>query len=174
MRRTVDQCPADIVLAPSGCPLTNLEYADDVVIFAESSTTLQHVVNLVSKQGVCRVQAGKGHLAENGSCGLKRIRNSDEWIDSVRALTENQEGWAELYRGRHILAKMRAIASGNEISPPIKSLIPQQSTISEPFVRFLLDFNEGSSPVRVKPRRVRRVSKHQIDDDVGIQPKQIW
>ncbi|KAK6748174.1 hypothetical protein RB195_001040 [Necator americanus] len=49
MRRTVDQCPADIVLAPSGCPLTDLEYADDVVIFAESSTKLQHVVNLVSK-----------------------------------------------------------------------------------------------------------------------------
>ncbi|KAK6757534.1 hypothetical protein RB195_015383 [Necator americanus] len=49
MRRTVDQCPADIVLAPSGCPFTDLEYADDVVIFAESSTKLQHVVHLVSK-----------------------------------------------------------------------------------------------------------------------------
>ncbi|KAK6726881.1 hypothetical protein RB195_004900 [Necator americanus] len=48
MRRTVDQCPADIVLATSGCPLTDLEYAD-VVIFAESSTKLQRVVNLVSK-----------------------------------------------------------------------------------------------------------------------------
>ncbi|KAK6740649.1 hypothetical protein RB195_008858 [Necator americanus] len=47
MRRTVDQCPADIVLAPSGCPVTDLEYA--VVIFAESSTKLQPVVNLVSK-----------------------------------------------------------------------------------------------------------------------------
>ncbi|KAK6734580.1 hypothetical protein RB195_018022 [Necator americanus] len=49
MRRTVDQCPADIVLAPSGCPFTDLEYADDVVLFAESSTKLQHVVNLISK-----------------------------------------------------------------------------------------------------------------------------
>ncbi|KAK6735509.1 hypothetical protein RB195_018618 [Necator americanus] len=49
MRRTVDQCPADIVLAPLGCPLTDLEYVDDVLIFAESSTKLQHVVNLVSK-----------------------------------------------------------------------------------------------------------------------------
>ncbi|KAK6749134.1 hypothetical protein RB195_001625 [Necator americanus] len=49
MRRTVDQSPADIVLAPSGCPLTDLAYADDAVIFAESSTKLQHVVNLVSK-----------------------------------------------------------------------------------------------------------------------------
>ncbi|KAK6755500.1 hypothetical protein RB195_014083 [Necator americanus] len=49
MRRIVDQCPADIVLASSGCPLTDLEYADDVVIFAESSTKLQHVVSLVSK-----------------------------------------------------------------------------------------------------------------------------
>ncbi|KAK6744228.1 hypothetical protein RB195_011123 [Necator americanus] len=49
MRKTVGQGPADIVLAPSGCPLTDLEYADDVVISAESSTKLQHVVNLVSK-----------------------------------------------------------------------------------------------------------------------------
>ncbi|KAK6756712.1 hypothetical protein RB195_014879 [Necator americanus] len=49
MRRTVDQCPADIVLAPPGCLLTDLEYADYVVIFAESSTKLQHVVILVSK-----------------------------------------------------------------------------------------------------------------------------
>ncbi|KAK6748443.1 hypothetical protein RB195_001208 [Necator americanus] len=49
MRRTVDQCPADIILAPSGRSLTDLEYADDVVIFAESSTKLQHAVKLVSK-----------------------------------------------------------------------------------------------------------------------------
>ncbi|KAK6762262.1 hypothetical protein RB195_023105 [Necator americanus] len=47
--RTVDQCPADIILAPSGRPLTDLNYADDVVLFAENSTKLQHVVNLVSK-----------------------------------------------------------------------------------------------------------------------------
>ncbi|KAK6758641.1 hypothetical protein RB195_016081 [Necator americanus] len=33
---------------PSGCLLTDLEYADDVVIFAESTTKFQHVVNLVS------------------------------------------------------------------------------------------------------------------------------
>ncbi|KAK6739362.1 hypothetical protein RB195_021033 [Necator americanus] len=46
MRRTVDQCPVDIIL---GRPLTVLECADDVVIFVESSTKLQHVVNLVSK-----------------------------------------------------------------------------------------------------------------------------
>ncbi|KAK6764872.1 hypothetical protein RB195_024987 [Necator americanus] len=48
-RRTVGQCPANIVLAPSGCRLTDFEYADDIVIFAESSTKLQHVVNLVPK-----------------------------------------------------------------------------------------------------------------------------
>ncbi|KAK6755831.1 hypothetical protein RB195_014301 [Necator americanus] len=48
MRRTVDRCPVDVILVPSGHPLT-LEYADDVVIVAESSTELQHVVNLVSK-----------------------------------------------------------------------------------------------------------------------------
>ncbi|KAK6729814.1 hypothetical protein RB195_006707 [Necator americanus] len=44
MRRTVGQHPADIVLARSRCLLTDLEFADDVVIFAESSTKLQHVV----------------------------------------------------------------------------------------------------------------------------------
>ncbi|KAK6749784.1 hypothetical protein RB195_002034 [Necator americanus] len=49
MRRIVDQCPADIIPVPSGHPLTDLEYADDVVIFAKSSTNLQHVVHLVSK-----------------------------------------------------------------------------------------------------------------------------
>ncbi|KAK6734569.1 hypothetical protein RB195_018015 [Necator americanus] len=40
---------ADIVSAPSGCLLTDLEYAGDVVIFEESTRKLQHVVNLVSK-----------------------------------------------------------------------------------------------------------------------------
>ncbi|KAK6760332.1 hypothetical protein RB195_021707 [Necator americanus] len=33
MRRVVDQCPACIVLAPSGCPLADLGYADNVVTF---------------------------------------------------------------------------------------------------------------------------------------------
>ncbi|KAK6762574.1 hypothetical protein RB195_023339 [Necator americanus] len=49
MRRTVNHCPVDIILALSGHPLTYLEYADDVVIFAVTSTKLQNVVNLVSK-----------------------------------------------------------------------------------------------------------------------------
>ncbi|KAK6756179.1 hypothetical protein RB195_014524 [Necator americanus] len=49
MRRTIDQCPADIILTPSGHPLTYLEYAYDVVIFAESNMKLQHVVNFISK-----------------------------------------------------------------------------------------------------------------------------
>ncbi|KAK6736101.1 hypothetical protein RB195_019028 [Necator americanus] len=49
MRQTIVQCPADIILAPSGRHLTDLEYIDDVAIFAESSTKLQHVVNFVSK-----------------------------------------------------------------------------------------------------------------------------
>ncbi|KAK6751468.1 hypothetical protein RB195_003081 [Necator americanus] len=34
MRKTVDQCPVDIVPAPSGRLLTDLEYGDDAVIFA--------------------------------------------------------------------------------------------------------------------------------------------
>ncbi|KAK6736704.1 hypothetical protein RB195_019415 [Necator americanus] len=49
MRRTVDKCLADIILTRSGHPFTDLEFADDVVIFAESTTKLQHVANLVSK-----------------------------------------------------------------------------------------------------------------------------
>ncbi|KAK6755990.1 hypothetical protein RB195_014404 [Necator americanus] len=43
------QCSADIVLAPSGCPSTDLEHADDVVIFAGKQYEISHVVNLVSK-----------------------------------------------------------------------------------------------------------------------------
>ncbi|KAK6757522.1 hypothetical protein RB195_015376 [Necator americanus] len=49
MQGDIDQCPTDIVLAPSGCPLTDHECAGDVVIYAESSAKLQNVVNLVSK-----------------------------------------------------------------------------------------------------------------------------
>ncbi|KAK6764034.1 hypothetical protein RB195_024388 [Necator americanus] len=50
MRRTVNQCPVDIILAPSGHPLINVAYADDVVIFAESSTKL--VSKLVAAYGL--------------------------------------------------------------------------------------------------------------------------
>ncbi|KAK6744086.1 hypothetical protein RB195_011034 [Necator americanus] len=49
MRRTVDLRPSDVVIAPSGRPLTDLEYANNVVIFTESSKKLQHVFKLVSK-----------------------------------------------------------------------------------------------------------------------------
>ncbi|KAK6760740.1 hypothetical protein RB195_021985 [Necator americanus] len=49
MRRTVEQCPADVILVPSAHPLVNREYANDVVMFASSSAKLQHAVNLVSK-----------------------------------------------------------------------------------------------------------------------------
>ncbi|KAK6741659.1 hypothetical protein RB195_009496 [Necator americanus] len=133
MRRTVDQCPADIVLAPSRCPLTNLEYADDVVIFAESSTKLQHVVNLVSK------------LAAAYGLRLRPDKCKQVWISSrprrgIRVWnTNNQYGIATIglilcklsqkigkvgqscVQGRHTSAKMQVIASGDDISPPIKS-----------------------------------------------------
>ncbi|KAK6765449.1 hypothetical protein RB195_025388 [Necator americanus] len=52
MRRTIEQCPADVISAPFARPLVDLEYADDVVIFASSSAQLQHVVDLVSKLAV--------------------------------------------------------------------------------------------------------------------------
>ncbi|KAK6755704.1 hypothetical protein RB195_014223 [Necator americanus] len=48
MRRTVDQGRADIILTPSGHPVTDLEYTDDFAVFAGSSTKLQHVVKLAS------------------------------------------------------------------------------------------------------------------------------
>ncbi|KAK6728911.1 hypothetical protein RB195_006152 [Necator americanus] len=79
MRRTVDQCPAGIIPAPSGRPFTELEYANDVVIFAESSTKLHHVVNLVSK------------LAAAYGLGLRPDKCKQMWI-SLRPLKGNQDG----------------------------------------------------------------------------------
>ncbi|KAK6727558.1 hypothetical protein RB195_005319 [Necator americanus] len=73
MRRTVDRCPADIVLAPSGRPLADLEYADDVVIFAESSTKLQRVVNLVSK-----LAAANGQRLRPDKCKQMWISNGNQ------------------------------------------------------------------------------------------------
>ncbi|KAK6760654.1 hypothetical protein RB195_021929 [Necator americanus] len=49
MRRTVEQCHADVILAPSIRPLVELKYAHDVALFASSSARSQHVVNLASK-----------------------------------------------------------------------------------------------------------------------------
>ncbi|KAK6747880.1 hypothetical protein RB195_000838 [Necator americanus] len=40
MRGTVNQCRADIILAPSGRALTDFEHADDVVIFEKSGKEL--------------------------------------------------------------------------------------------------------------------------------------
>ncbi|KAK6741949.1 hypothetical protein RB195_009682 [Necator americanus] len=48
MRRTVRQCPADVILAPSSRHWVDLEYADDVVIFSLSSAKLQIAVVPVS------------------------------------------------------------------------------------------------------------------------------
>ncbi|KAK6761209.1 hypothetical protein RB195_022320 [Necator americanus] len=81
MRRTVDLYPADIILTPSGRLLTDLEYADDVVIFAESTTKLQHVVNLVSEVAstvdyVCA-------LIDASRCGsLRDLERVSEWTDN--------------------------------------------------------------------------------------------
>ncbi|KAK6764284.1 hypothetical protein RB195_024559 [Necator americanus] len=77
MQRTVDQCPADIVLAPSGCPLTDLEC--DVVIFVESGTKLQHVVNVVSKLAAAYVYA----LINASRCGsLRDLERESGWTDN--------------------------------------------------------------------------------------------
>ncbi|KAK6748637.1 hypothetical protein RB195_001325 [Necator americanus] len=50
---------------------------------------------------------------------FSRIWNSDEWIDSVQALAEEKVGQSCL-QARYTSAKMRVIASGEDISPPIK------------------------------------------------------
>ncbi|KAK6745512.1 hypothetical protein RB195_011935 [Necator americanus] len=63
IRRAVEQCSADVILAPSARPLVDLEYADDVVIFASSSAKLQHVVNLVLK-----LAAAHGLLFRSDKC----------------------------------------------------------------------------------------------------------
>ncbi|KAK6727083.1 hypothetical protein RB195_005030 [Necator americanus] len=70
--------------------------------------------------GVCRIQAGRGQLATNGSSGL-RIWNNDEWIDFVQALTEDREGWAELCSRTIHLGEDEGNRVSRDISPPIKS-----------------------------------------------------
>ncbi|KAK6728299.1 hypothetical protein RB195_005751 [Necator americanus] len=67
MRGTVDLCLPDIILAPSGRPLSDLKYA--VVVFAESSTKLQHVVHLVLKPGPYAEE--QGQLRERYSAKMR-------------------------------------------------------------------------------------------------------
>ncbi|KAK6729251.1 hypothetical protein RB195_006351 [Necator americanus] len=45
----IEQCSAGVILAPNTRPLVDLDYADDVVIFASNSAKLQHVINVASK-----------------------------------------------------------------------------------------------------------------------------
>ncbi|KAK6732051.1 hypothetical protein RB195_016430 [Necator americanus] len=93
------QCPADINLAPSGrpTPLTNLEYADDVVIFAESSTKLQHVVSLVSKLAadyglrLCPDKCKQMWISPRP--GSPRERKS-EWTDTQKNSSMSSVTWA--------------------------------------------------------------------------------
>ncbi|KAK6764606.1 hypothetical protein RB195_024796 [Necator americanus] len=46
MQRTVNHYPAEIALAQSECPLTDLKNPDDMVIFAESSAKHQRIGKL--------------------------------------------------------------------------------------------------------------------------------
>ncbi|KAK6764540.1 hypothetical protein RB195_024749 [Necator americanus] len=91
------------VLPTSCCHLTDLEYAVDVLIFAESSTKLQYVVNLASK------------LAAAYELRLRPNK-------CKQMLSEKIEKVGQSYvRGRHTSAKMPIIASGDDICSPIKS-----------------------------------------------------
>ncbi|KAK6764487.1 hypothetical protein RB195_024710 [Necator americanus] len=78
------QRTAAAVRTPPGCT-TPFE-----VITVEASTKLQHVVDLVSQ-----LAATYGLHLRPDKC-KEMIWNSDEWIDSVQALAEDREGWAEL------------------------------------------------------------------------------
>ncbi|KAK6746476.1 hypothetical protein RB195_012524 [Necator americanus] len=80
MRNTVDQCPADIVLAPTG---SDLDYADDIVKFAEGTTGRKLLRWLLN------------YLWLERDVTISRIWDSNDWIDSVQALAEGR-GWAEL------------------------------------------------------------------------------
>ncbi|KAK6734602.1 hypothetical protein RB195_018035 [Necator americanus] len=78
MQRTFKQCPADVILAPSARPfLVNLEYADDVVIFALNSAKLQHVVNYVSSLSaayalrLCPYKCKKMWISSRPSTGIR-------------------------------------------------------------------------------------------------------
>ncbi|KAK6730343.1 hypothetical protein RB195_007044 [Necator americanus] len=145
MRRIVDQCPADIIIAPTYlsenhvnsqaylfavrpimmvCPSQDLHKEFDVMYRRMIRGRYQHFAppskmatenrlsffgyimrrpgdRLVQRVQRSRLQSGKGHLDENGSFGLRRIktnRNSDEWIDSVQALAQDQDDWAKSCR----------------------------------------------------------------------------
>ncbi|KAK6728727.1 hypothetical protein RB195_006022 [Necator americanus] len=79
MRRTVDQRPVDIILA--GCPLTDLEYTDDVVIFAGSSMKLQHVINLLST--LAAAYRLRLRLINASRCGSFRdLERESAWTDN--------------------------------------------------------------------------------------------
>ncbi|KAK6736725.1 hypothetical protein RB195_019431 [Necator americanus] len=51
---------------------------------------------------------------------FRRIWNRDEWIDSVQALAEDREGWAELCSRTAHLGEDAGNSVRDEISPPIK------------------------------------------------------
>ncbi|KAK6727023.1 hypothetical protein RB195_004992 [Necator americanus] len=54
---------------------------------------------------------------------FRRIWNSDEWIDSVKALAENREGWAELCSRTAHLGEDAGNRVRRDISPRIKSIV---------------------------------------------------
>ncbi|KAK6728910.1 hypothetical protein RB195_006151 [Necator americanus] len=148
--RTPAECTTPF--APSGRPFTELEYANDVVIFAESSTKLHHVVNLVSK-----LAAAYGLGLRPDKC--KQMRPADRLVQRVLRSSpgsswkkppgRKRKFWSEVVKedlrtlgvdrqfrrdkiekvgqsgvqGRHTSEKMRVVASGDDINPPIQSRI---------------------------------------------------
>ncbi|KAK6764246.1 hypothetical protein RB195_024530 [Necator americanus] len=82
MRRTVEQCPTDVVLALSACPLVDLEYANDVVIFAASSTKLRDVDIVLMLAAACELRLR--YDKTNFDTRLKTCLNDDVHRAGVR------------------------------------------------------------------------------------------
>ncbi|KAK6743427.1 hypothetical protein RB195_010591 [Necator americanus] len=98
MRKISAQYSGGIVLAPSDRLLTHLEYANNVVVFAEGSTKRLHVVHLESKLAA----------------------PMDYICTVINLLLEIEEVGYSYAQGRHTSARIRKVASIDDISLSIK------------------------------------------------------
>ncbi|KAK6759214.1 hypothetical protein RB195_021063 [Necator americanus] len=107
-----------IILAPSRRPLADLEYADDVVIFAESSTKLHHVVNLVSKLAAAyglRLHPDKCKqmwISSRPPTGIRVNKQPIELVDEFRDL-----GFSCILKNNYEKAATRKIFSKDALRP---------------------------------------------------------
>ncbi|KAK6727069.1 hypothetical protein RB195_005020 [Necator americanus] len=96
-------CAADTkkVSSPSRCPLTDLEYADGVVIFTECSTELQHVGNLSSKLAVAYSQRlSLDRCKQVLVSSTSNVNGDDEVVLLMRLSEEGERDTDDGYRFR--------------------------------------------------------------------------